>query len=70
MTTRRLAITSGEPAGIGPDLCLRLADRDWPDALIVFEEAADAAVTLPEGFEEVDRRAYGDTQIIIASVKA
>ncbi len=35
MTTRRLAITSGEPAGIGPDLCLRLADRDWPDALIV-----------------------------------
>ena len=33
--TRRLAITSGEPAGIGPDLCLRLAERDWPDALIV-----------------------------------
>lgn len=33
--TRRLVVTSGEPAGIGPDLCLRLAERDWPDALVV-----------------------------------
>jgi len=28
--TPRLAITSGEPAGIGPELCLRLAERTWP----------------------------------------
>ncbi len=33
--TRRLAITSGEPAGIGPDLCLSLAERDWADELVV-----------------------------------
>ena len=32
---RRLAITSGEPAGVGPDLCLRLAERDWADELVV-----------------------------------
>lgn len=25
-----LAVTSGEPAGIGPELCLRLAEREWP----------------------------------------
>ena len=25
-----LAITSGEPAGIGPELCARLTERDWP----------------------------------------
>lgn len=31
----RLAITSGEPAGIGPDLCLRLAEKAWPDELVV-----------------------------------
>ncbi len=31
----RLAITSGEPAGVGPDLCLRLAAQDWPDELVV-----------------------------------
>ena len=34
-TARRLAITSGEPAGVGPDLCLRLAERDWSDELVV-----------------------------------
>lgn len=26
-----IAVTSGEPAGIGPELCLRLAGRDAPD---------------------------------------
>jgi len=30
-----IAITSGEPAGIGPDICLRLADRQWPARLVV-----------------------------------
>ncbi len=30
-----IAITSGEPAGIGPDICLRLAERSWPKHLIV-----------------------------------
>jgi 4-hydroxythreonine-4-phosphate dehydrogenase len=24
-----IAVTSGEPAGVGPELCLRLAERDW-----------------------------------------
>jgi 4-hydroxythreonine-4-phosphate dehydrogenase len=32
---RTLVVTSGEPAGIGPDLCLMLAERDWPCRLIV-----------------------------------
>jgi 4-hydroxythreonine-4-phosphate dehydrogenase len=31
----RLVLTSGEPAGIGPDLCLAVAARDWPCALVV-----------------------------------
>jgi len=30
-----IAITSGEPAGIGPDICLRLAERSWPARLVV-----------------------------------
>jgi len=30
-----LIVTSGEPAGIGPDLCLMLASRDWQCRLIV-----------------------------------
>jgi len=32
-------------------------------ALIVVEEAADAAFTSPEGFEEVERRRYDDTEV-------
>ncbi len=31
----RLIVTSGEPAGIGPDLCLALAGRDWPCDVVV-----------------------------------
>ena len=30
-----IAITSGEPAGIGPDICLRLTERSWPARLVV-----------------------------------
>ncbi len=30
-----LAITSGEPAGVGPELCARLAGRSWPARLVV-----------------------------------
>ncbi|NMG73201.1 4-hydroxythreonine-4-phosphate dehydrogenase PdxA [Aromatoleum diolicum] len=29
------AITSGEPAGVGPELCARLLERDWPVRLVV-----------------------------------
>ena len=35
----RLILTSGEPAGIGPDLCIAIAERAWPCELVV---AADA----------------------------
>jgi 4-hydroxythreonine-4-phosphate dehydrogenase len=35
MTIRRLVITAGEPAGIGPDLVLDLAQESWPHQLVV-----------------------------------
>lgn len=34
-TLPRLAITAGEPAGIGPDLCLMLAKESFPAQLVV-----------------------------------
>jgi 16S rRNA (guanine966-N2)-methyltransferase len=39
-------------------------DGGWltPGALIVVEEAADAAFKNPEGFEELERRRYDDTE--------
>jgi len=38
--TVRLAITSGEPAGIGPDLCIQLAQHDQATQLVVIGDSA------------------------------
>ena len=35
-----------------------------PEALIVVEEARDAGFTAPEGFEELERRSYDDTELV------
>ncbi|XLU03736.1 4-hydroxythreonine-4-phosphate dehydrogenase [Aeromonas sp. DSM 116730] len=40
MNSHRLAITPGEPAGIGPDLVLQIAQRDWPHQLVVIADPA------------------------------
>ena len=34
-----IAVTSGEPAGVGPDLCLALAERDWKARLLFLGDA-------------------------------
>jgi len=41
-------------------------DGGWlaPDALVVVEEAADAGFAAPEGFTELERRRYDDTEFI------
>ncbi|MGI9200067.1 MAG: 4-hydroxythreonine-4-phosphate dehydrogenase PdxA [Woeseiaceae bacterium] len=35
---RPIVVTAGEPAGIGPDLCLALADEDMADNLVVIAD--------------------------------
>lgn len=35
MPLPRIILTSGEPAGIGPDLCIAIASRSWPCDLVV-----------------------------------
>lgn len=42
-SNQRVVITPGEPAGIGPDVTLQLAQRDWPVELVV---CADPALLL------------------------
>lgn len=39
MKSTRLVITSGEPAGIGPDLVIQLAQQTWPMPLVVIADA-------------------------------
>jgi 4-hydroxythreonine-4-phosphate dehydrogenase len=38
MPAQRIAISTGEPAGIGPDLIVQLAQRDHPDELIALAD--------------------------------
>jgi 16S rRNA (guanine966-N2)-methyltransferase len=40
------------------------------DALIVVEEAADAAFTAPEGFTGIERRRYDDTELVFLTIAA
>jgi 16S rRNA (guanine966-N2)-methyltransferase len=50
--------------GLAEKALISARDGGWlkPQALIVVEEAADAGVTAPEGFEELERRQYDDTE--------
>jgi 16S rRNA (guanine966-N2)-methyltransferase len=45
-----------------------LAEGGWlvENAIVVVEERVGSDVTLPGAFTELDRRAYGDTQVLIA----
>jgi len=46
-------------------------DGGWllPQALIVVEEAADARFAAPEGFTEIERRRYDDTELVFLHQK-
>ena len=53
--------------GLADKALVSARDGGWltPEALIVVEEAADAGFAAPDGFEELERRDYGDTQVTI-----
>jgi 4-hydroxythreonine-4-phosphate dehydrogenase len=40
MTLPRIVVTSGEPSGIGPDLCIEIARRDWPCEIVFAGDTA------------------------------
>jgi 16S rRNA (guanine966-N2)-methyltransferase len=57
--------------GLGEQALASLRDGGWltPEALLVVEEAVSATFTAPEGFEELERRAYDDTEFVILRAK-
>jgi 16S rRNA (guanine966-N2)-methyltransferase len=57
--------------GLGEKGLIALRDGAWltPGAVVVLEERESADVQLPEGYEELARRSWGDTQAIFARVK-
>ncbi|WP_295556086.1 16S rRNA (guanine(966)-N(2))-methyltransferase RsmD [uncultured Hyphomicrobium sp.] len=52
--------------GLGEKALAVLRDGGWlaPGAVVVLEERASADVVLPDGFTEIDRRSWGDTQAV------
>ncbi|MDA9501721.1 16S rRNA (guanine(966)-N(2))-methyltransferase RsmD [Bradyrhizobium sp. CCBAU 11357] len=52
--------------GLAEKALASLRDGGWltPGALLVVEEAKAAQFTTPEGFEELERRAYDDTEFV------
>lgn len=57
--------------GLGEKALLALHKHGWlkPNAIIVLEEAKRATVEMPDCFDIIDERKYGDTQIIISRYK-
>ncbi|GGE34259.1 DNA methyltransferase [Agaricicola taiwanensis] len=58
--------------GLGEKAIASARDGGWlaPDALIVVEERGDAEVAAPEGFEHIERREAGDSQIVFLRHRA
>jgi len=52
--------------GLAEKALVSARDGGWlvPAALVVVEEAADAAFTTPAGYEELERRRYDDTEVV------
>ena len=52
--------------GLAEQALASARDGGWlaPGALVVVEEAADAGFKAPEGFEELERRKYDDTEFV------
>lgn len=53
-----LAVTSGEPAGVGPELCARLVERSWPARLVVLGDAGLIAERAAAAGLRIDIRPY------------
>lgn len=53
--------------GLGEQALVSALENGWlsANAVCVLEEAAKADIVVPDGFEELDRRIYGDTQVLL-----
>lgn len=56
--------------GLGEKALTSLRDGGWlkPGSVVVFEERASSPIALPAGYIEIERRTWGDTQVIFGRV--
>jgi 16S rRNA (guanine966-N2)-methyltransferase len=57
--------------GLGEQALAAMVEGAWlrANAIVVMEERANMDVALPAGFEKIDARTYGDTQILFAKAR-
>jgi len=57
--------------GLAEKALVSAREGGWlaPQALVVVEEAADLTLIPPDGFEQIERREYGDTQLVFLRSK-
>ena len=73
MSRPRLALVPGEPAGIGPELCVRASHGQWDADLVVFGDRealarAAQALDLPLAFRPANATAIGAGEIALFDV--
>ncbi|OOE94046.1 4-hydroxythreonine-4-phosphate dehydrogenase PdxA [Salinivibrio sp. AR640] len=77
MTAERIAITPGEPAGIGPDLVLAMALLSWPHQLVAIAnkqmlaaraEALNLAVSLRDYDPSARPRPHQAGELVVADI--
>ena len=53
--------------GLADKALVSLRDGGWlaPQALVIVEERAAAQIDVPEGYEPIEKRDYGETQVLI-----
>jgi len=56
--------------GMAVSALVALHDGGWlvADALVVIEEAANTPIDLPQGYDAIETRVYGDTQVVFAKI--
>jgi 16S rRNA (guanine966-N2)-methyltransferase len=57
---------------LAPRALASCAEGGWlvPEALVIVEEAQGVEVALPDGFEEIERRDYGETKVVFGRFAA
>jgi len=63
-----IAVTSGEPAGIGPDICLTLAQRTFPARIVVLGDRGLLAARAQQLGARVELRDFDRSQLAMPGV--
>jgi 4-hydroxy-L-threonine phosphate dehydrogenase PdxA len=65
MAVPRIAVTAGEPAGIGPDIVLLAAQQAWDAELVVIADKGKPRVATPAAAAKAGQHPVGTVKYLI-----